>query len=177
MENVSKALVMVGGVLIGILLISFMIVMLRRGGKLSAAYDMQQSDNQLVAFNSQFEAFDKDDNSFYEIITVVNLAYDVNYKNEYDDKNCVQIYIRDSQTGATKYSLLNSPNARRDSLFNGEDATHEPIYIYNVNSGTSIMTQYKALTFSCLETKYSNVTGKVTAMTFYNTGVKKYENF
>lgn len=45
MENASKALLMAGGLLISILLVSFMVFVLRKAGSMSAEYDQQISEN------------------------------------------------------------------------------------------------------------------------------------
>ena len=123
MENASKALVMAGGVLISILVASFMIFVLRKAGSMSAEYDIQMSDNELAKFNSQFEAYARDNNTFFDVITVANLAYDNNKKNGWDEQNGITVEIY--EIGNLKYSIL--PSEIKNHFFKGNDS----IYIYN----------------------------------------------
>ena len=104
MENASKALIMAGGLLISILVASFMVLVLRKAGKINAEYDTQMSDNELARFNSQFELYVRDNNTFFDVITVANLAYDINKKNGYDQKNSVTVKIKEGNT--VKYSIF-----------------------------------------------------------------------
>ena len=123
MENASKALMMAGGVLIGIMVLSFMVFMLRKGGSMSAEYDSQISDNELAKFNSQFEFYDKDNNTFFDIITVSNLAYDINKINGWDENNCVKVQIvigEGNQRGT--YAIIPDENLEKN-------------YFYKIKSG------------------------------------------
>lgn len=127
MENASKALVMAGGVLISILVASFMIFVLRKAGSMSAEYDIQMSDNELAKFNSQFEAYARDNNTFFDVITVANLAYDNNKKNGWDEQNGITVEIYEG--GNLKYSILPS-KIEKNHFFKGNDKNNS-IYIYN----------------------------------------------
>lgn len=126
MENASKALIMAGGLLISILVASFMILVLRKAGKINAEYDAQMSDNELARFNSQFELYAREDNTFFDVITVANLAYDINKKNGYDSKNSVTVKIKEGNT--VKYKIL-PQSIEKNHFFKGESS--ETIYIYN----------------------------------------------
>ena len=110
MENASKALIMAGSVLIAILVATFFVLVLRKGGQLSAEYDRQNADNELVKFNNQFEAFHKDDNTIFDVITAANLAYDVNKKCGWDEPVGVKVELIIS--GTEKYYILPT---RKDS--------------------------------------------------------------
>ena len=76
MENASKALIMAGGVLIGILILSLAVYLfIDFGGKASVIHDRITS-NQLTQFNAQFNIYaGRIDVTIYQIITVANLAY------------------------------------------------------------------------------------------------------
>ena len=93
MENASKALIMVASVLIGIMLLSVMIYVFRAGAKVNEAYDNNQISNQLELYNSKFEYYDKDNNTIVDMITLANLAYDVNSECDYDVSSAVRIKI------------------------------------------------------------------------------------
>lgn len=130
MENASKALIMAGGLLISILVASFMILVLRKAGKINAEYDAQMSDNELARFNSQFEVYAREDNTFFDVITVANLAYDINKKNGYDPQNSVTVRIieKNGTIEKVKYSIL-PKQIEKNHFFKSEG--NEAIYIYN----------------------------------------------
>ena len=80
MENATKALIMAGTVLISILLISFLVLFLRKGASASAEYYNAKNDEELARFNAQFEVYDRKNNTYFDVITVLNLVYDLNKK-------------------------------------------------------------------------------------------------
>lgn len=177
MENASKALIMAGGILISIMVASFMIFALRKAGRMSAEYDSQLSDIELADFNSQFEAYAKDDNTFFDIITVSNLAYDVNKKNGYDAQNSVQIKLENQNNSNIAYSILSQESLKRNHFFVQENTSVPQKYMYDLvpeyterenvldHEGNVINQKYK-YRFKCIQTAYSQATGKVTEMKF-----------
>ena len=183
MENASKALVMVGSVLIGIMLISFLVLMLRRGGQLNANYDTQMSDNELAKFNSQFEVYAKSDNTFFDVITAANLAYDVNKRCNWDAQAGVSItIIQNGNTNNVLYSLPAGPSGARLGKNCFFDKTNHVKDIYNPLDGENdksivqINTSRKdtddstyLYKFNCTASNsitYNSTTGKVQNMTF-----------
>lgn len=169
MENASKALLMAGGVLIGIMVISFMVLVLRKAGKMSAQYDNQIANNELTKFNGQFEIYDKNDNNFFDVITVANLAYDINKKNGYDKQNSVTVEVKaESET----YSILPNSNLLKDHFLKN----NQNIYIYNSENGQSLIEEYGArkendstqyqYQFKCTKITYHQTTGKVKEIKF-----------
>lgn len=151
MENATKALIMAGTVLISILLISFLIFFLRKGASASAEYYTTMSDAELAKFNAQFEVYDRDDNIFSDIITVVNLANDVNEKNENDSQNKITITVYEN-VHKTKWLDL------------GKIYESAPIYSNaEKNSDGKLQNQYY---FDCIGVTYNKITGKVQSMDF-----------
>ena len=57
MENASKALLMAGGVLIALLIISALILMFNQIGDYEKAQDASKKDSQLAEFNKDFERY------------------------------------------------------------------------------------------------------------------------
>lgn len=178
MENASKALIMAGGLLISILVASFMIFVLRKAGSLSAEYDTQISDNELAKFNSQFEAYAKADNTFFDVITVANLAYDINKRNGWDEQNGVDVKIY-KENDQPMYSILvtgnvsNAQNLQKNYFFEKEtpNETNQK-YIYGEEVLENIQTKSEYDTslkykFECNnEITYNEITGKVREIKF-----------
>jgi len=172
MENASKALIMAGGVLISILVISFMVFVLRKAGSMSAEYDNQMSDNERAKFNGQFEIYDKEDNTFFDVLTVMNLAYDINKRTNWDAQAGVTVKIINENNENVAYSVLPNENLKKDYLFKG--TTEDSEYIY-LATGESIIEKYTKRTddnsaniysFKCTKIEYNTITGKVKEMNF-----------
>ena len=92
MENASKALIMAGGILIGILIISLGVYLFADFGNTSAEIHKENEQRQLSQFNTQFTVYEGRDNiTVYELISVINLAKENNRQyrgtNLYDDEN------------------------------------------------------------------------------------------
>ena len=105
MENASKALLMAAGVLLGILLLSVMIYVFRQGARVQQTYDQKQITNQLELYNSKFEKYDRDNNNIMDVISLVNLAFDINKDTDYDSTHSVQIEV---VIGGDKFVLPNT---------------------------------------------------------------------
>lgn len=179
MENATKALIMAAGILISIMVVSFMIFVLRKAGSMSAQYDQQIAENELTRFNGQFEVFAKEDNTFFDVITVANLAWDVNQKNNWDAQTGVTIKIINENNEQVAYSVSPNQGLKRDYFFKGEK-TETPVYIYNGEAigNESIIDYYTQRNeentdyiykFNCVGENsiiYNEITGKVKEMRF-----------
>lgn len=151
MENATKALIMAGTLLISILLITFLIFFMRKGASASAEYYSTMTDAELAKFNAQFEVYDRDDNIFSNIITVVNLANDINKKNENSSSNQIEIKVyKDSN----KTQPLDLNNIYKDATTYSNVEKRNDGKLHN---------QYY---FDCDKITYNDVTGKVQSMDF-----------
>ena len=72
MENASKALLIAGGVLIALIIISMLIMMLNKMSNLKNAQQEQIEIEQLAAFNAEFEAYNKKAMYGTDVITLIN---------------------------------------------------------------------------------------------------------
>ena len=82
MENANKALLMAGGVLLGVLIISLAVYVFLTFSNFGESYDNRQSTVELSMYNNKFERYDRDDLTIHDIISVANLALE--YKKNYD---------------------------------------------------------------------------------------------
>lgn len=79
MENASKALIMAGGVLIGVLIISLAVYLFVDFGSTSAQINDQNTQKQLTEFNSKFTSYENLDSiTIYDIITLAGYANENN---------------------------------------------------------------------------------------------------
>ena len=98
MENASKALLMAGGVLIGLMILSLAIYLFVSFGADSRKIQAQIDANKLTQFNAQFTIYDnRNDITIYDIITVANIAKENNdyYENyaDYEDNYKIKVEV------------------------------------------------------------------------------------
>ena len=99
MENASKALIMAGGILISVMVISLGTYLYTTFRNYSVETEQTIADRQIAQFNSQFYKYYSGENAqdpivctAHDIVTVVNLAKENNQRYETEDK---VIYERD----------------------------------------------------------------------------------
>lgn len=75
MENASKALLMAGGVLIGIIILSVLVYAFRTGGNFATTTDDVMNEASLAKFNSQFTMYEGKSNlTVHDVLSIMNLA-------------------------------------------------------------------------------------------------------
>lgn len=152
MENASKALLMAGGVLIGILILSLAAYLFVDFGSTSAEIHRQNEEKQITEFNSKFTSYegyytiDEHHNktwhiTIYDIITLAGYAKENNTYNE----------------GVTEEQIIVQVNGRQIQSNNNEQ-NKNLIGEYVGNDGT-------LKKFKCDEIKY-NSRGKVRLIAF-----------
>ena len=89
MENASKALIMAGGMLLAILIISLLIYAWSLFSKYQASQDSLSEIEDVSKFNEQFANYERNGIQGYEILSLVNKVIDYNYRksNAGDAKN------------------------------------------------------------------------------------------
>lgn len=80
MENASKALIMAGGMLLAILIISLLIYAWSLFSKYQSSQDELSNIEDTAKFNEQFTNYDRNDVQGYEILSLVNKVIDYNYR-------------------------------------------------------------------------------------------------
>lgn len=126
MENASKALLIAAGVFLGIMLLSVMIYVFRQGASVNQNYDQKQISLQLELYNSQFETYDRNNNNIMDVISLCNLAFDVNKECDFDKALAVQIEIK---IGSKTYIMPNTNLITdRNTILDG----NSKISIYNL---------------------------------------------
>ena len=80
MENASKALIMAGGVLLTIMIVSLLMFSWRSYTNYRAEQDRLEMIEDTKKFNEQFANYDRDDVSGYELLSLVNKVIDYNQR-------------------------------------------------------------------------------------------------
>lgn len=120
MENASKALMMAGAVLLGILLVSIFIYVYANSSMFSSNFEEQQNEIQLQEFNAQYEKYaNRKDLTAQDIVSVANMAINNNQKGE---RLAINVYVNSGVIGysgnfETKneqyfYQFINAYNQR-----------------------------------------------------------------
>lgn len=78
MENASKALLIAGGILILIILVSLILIVRNNVTNFYASQDELQLTADRAKFNEQFTRYNRDDVEGYELISLVNKVIDYN---------------------------------------------------------------------------------------------------
>lgn len=153
MENASNALIIAGGVLIGVLLLSIIVVAFQGAADLAKSYDTSIASTSLQAFNNTFEKFQDSDVNIHDIITLAHFAKDYNTKNLLEKTDSIYITVKCESTelqDKTDSELLNFLEENTFSkLANGQE-----------NSEGNLQ-KYK-----CKDIQYNKNTGVVTEITF-----------
>lgn len=80
MENASKALLIAGGILIAIIVLTMFIMMFNRISNIQKEQEEQIRIEQVVAFNNEFEAYNKKVMYGTDVITLINKVAENNKK-------------------------------------------------------------------------------------------------
>ena len=75
MENATKALLIAGGVLIAIIIISVLVMTLQKTGNVSKTYDTTVSQEKITKFNVNFTKFVGQELTIHQVVTICNFAY------------------------------------------------------------------------------------------------------
>lgn len=102
MENATKALLMAGGILLAILIISVLVITFQKTGNVSKSYDKSVSQEEITKFNVNFTKYLGQDLNIHQVITITNFAKsnDVTVVNPKTTAN-----IDNSNINAKKYSI------------------------------------------------------------------------
>ena len=85
MENASKALIMAGGVLIALMIVSLLVVFRGNINSLMASKETAVATEQTAQFNSQFDVYNRNNVAGSELLTLINKINDYNFRYENDD--------------------------------------------------------------------------------------------
>lgn len=85
MENAAKALIMAGGILIGLLVFAMFVYEMTAFAGHSRIYEEKVAQQQTMEFNSQFEKYLNHDITAQDVVTIYNLTVQWNNGHPEDD--------------------------------------------------------------------------------------------
>ncbi len=102
MENASKALIIAGGVLIAIMIITLGLYIFQSAGTLSQSYAERLAEDAINTHNNKFLTYCMDINA-QNMVTLINLIKENNNKNQYIQEMQVILFI--DETPIDIYSI------------------------------------------------------------------------
>ena len=204
MENAVKALIMVAGLIVGVLIIGLLVYLFRLGGNVGGNYEQSMSEGEIASFNAKFEPYmttlklnqnvevassqyknllEQPSNNINDIVSVINMAYDINAKTQ-SDNNDDGIAIIVNISGSEKYYMDASKlyGYYRSTLSSSEKKRKKNI-VFNASGGVvelnGLMQRFSnsclysgifnerlyEYYFDCTQTEYS-VRGRLKKMVF-----------
>ena len=167
MENASKALIMAGGILIAVFILSLAVYLFRGGIQLSSGYEAKLSEEELKKYNSAFTACaSKEYVLANEVASIANKIYSINcIEEENGGSNTISLEIG-KKTGSKfekKYVLSGNTliNNNKEKLNLEEFIKKYSDTDVDVNNNNKIIYKNK---FSCSLEYYQN--GKVSKVIF-----------
>lgn len=154
MENASKALLMAGGILLALILLTAFVYLFGQVSQNAKEQDRLQQMEQINEFNAQYEAYQRNLLIGVDIASVCNKANSNNIKNQNKDINEeIHIYVTfmegwEEFNKKTKYDMTTYD-------FDGMKKN-------NSDKFYSFKTKY----FKCTKVEYNSDTGKVKALYF-----------
>ena len=94
MENATKALIMAGGMLITILIVSLSIAAYNAMTNSARTNQESLSQEQVAEFNSQFEVYNREDLLGIELVSILNKVNDYNSKYESEGYNKINTNLK-----------------------------------------------------------------------------------
>jgi len=141
MENASKALLIAGGIFLGIITLSILVVLMNNISNIGASHEEKKKAQELAAWNAEWEAYNKSYLYGAEVLTVSNKAKQNNLEHKDNSTYHVSIIINlDPKIIGGAYVLP-------------EQAEYE-------------LSLRKTEAFKCVGISYSNETGRVCEMEF-----------
>ena len=134
MENASKALLIAGGVLIALIIMSLLVVAFTKIGDYQKAQSEGSRDSKLAEFNRDFERYTEDEIKGVDIVSLINKIHDYNTKQsriasgstatdstsvDYNIK--MQLTVSGLSAFNTKYAY--SDDSSNDQLFTSDSFT------------------------------------------------------
>lgn len=101
MENASKALIMAGGILLGVLILALMVTLFASSKSLSNSYETIKQSEAVQQFNTNFTKYLGQDLTIHQVVTICNFA----------DKNNVMV-----SNGKKIENIIEDVNAYDESI-------------------------------------------------------------
>ncbi len=116
MENAAKALIMAGGILIGLIVFAMFVYEMTAFASHSRIYEERIAQQQTMEFNSQFEKYLNQDITAQDVVTIYNLTVQWNEGHPEDD-----VKISWGSSGLSDSAVENNETFLTDHVINKQD--------------------------------------------------------
>lgn len=161
MENASKALIMAGGILIAIMVISLGVYIFSKFGDFAKNQETQVFEKNVTEFNAQFTKFEgAEDITAQDVVTVINIA-----------RNNNKMYnLEDSEGHKEGNYYVNATVTVNGKTYNqNQNYQKESPYKNNLNTflkDNSFDNAGNLILYKCNIKDYDDITGRVCSIEF-----------
>jgi len=113
MENASKALIMAGSILLGIMIISIAMFLFRNMGEYSKSQQDEIATVNIAEFNNKFLKYENQTVTAQDVVTLINLAQDNNNYHELPGPENNSVYISVLVSGTIGGSVKETSDTER----------------------------------------------------------------
>lgn len=159
MDNAAKALVIAGGILLAILIISLGIYIWQLSGNFVSQGEVEKEQERIKAFNQEYESYQRQALRGTDIISVINKIRNNNIKNADAEELQIswEVNLKQDLTDANNQIILKKGQHTEKS--SGSKLT-------DILADENAMKSFKALYFKCSSLSYNDKTGKVNKIVF-----------
>ena len=134
MENASKALLIAGGVLISLMVISGLILVMRKVGDFQTANQDARLEKQTLDFNNIYESYNRKNISGNEMVSLMNRVLDYNERKGKEGYTEMQVYFEIPQEVIDTGICFETPSVLVKRTTYTEDEIHEIVGIPDSNN-------------------------------------------
>ena len=159
MENASKALLIAGGILLAILILSALVFMFSSVRNFSESQEEKTLAEQTAKFNAEYDVYNKSVMYGTDVISVINKAIDYNLRNSESTINIV--------LDLSAYEFTSLPENRTiiNKKYNVNEKQDSKELQNFFNSNSNDLSEFKFKIFKCTGVIYDE-TGRISTMTF-----------
>lgn len=159
MENASKALMIAGGVLIALMIITLLVYMFTSMSDVFKSEDEIKRIEELEAYNKEYESYNRKLLRGADIISLMNKAISSNKKYDNLEEYRMQIeFIMVEEIVYTKTGKSNTGKFEVGKTYNIESFA-------NIRNNTEAFNDFKRRVFDCTGTEYNSF-GRICKMKF-----------
>lgn len=161
MENASKALLIAGGVLSGILILSLLVFMFTSISNNAKSKEEIKIVEQLTAYNKEFESYNRKLLRGTDVVSLINKAISTNKK--YD--NIEEYYINIQFEMKEELVYISSGTTSSKVKFD-VNKTYDINSFNSIKNNEEAFKDFKRRIFDCTEIEYNKINGRVCRMKF-----------
>ena len=134
MENASKALLIAGGVLISLMVISGLILVMRKVGDFQTANQDARLEKQTLEFNNIYESYNRKNIRGNEMVSLMNRVLDYNERKGKEGYTEMQVYFEIPQEVIDTGICFETPSVLVKRTTYTQDEIHEIVGIPDSNN-------------------------------------------